>query len=93
MITDEIRDAARTQHAAADKEIARLQQEAANLAVEMRRQIRLRDEAQLILDGIEPCRACNRKVKSPCHDRASFHENGPWDFSCRDILYPGSVPV
>lgn len=44
--------------------------------------------ARLRLAGIEPCRACGRAVESPCHDRDGYQEAGPWDGSCRGVLYP-----
>ena len=47
---------------------------------------------RLTMDGIEPCRACKRHVQSPCHDRAGFQSEGPWDGSCRDALYPERTP-
>lgn len=38
-------------------------------------------ELKLIRDGIEPCRACRRKVASPCHDRPSLMEHGVWELA------------
>lgn len=38
------------------------------------------------VDDYEACRACQRRVASPCHDVGSFHENGPWDGMCRDVF-------
>ncbi len=46
---------------------------------------------ELVRDGIEPCRACRRKVKSPCHDRPNMMEHGAWDSNCRSVLFPESA--
>lgn len=34
----------------------------------------------------EPCRACGRRVSSPCHDAEGYYESGPWDGSCVELL-------
>lgn len=55
-------------------------------AVERQRQVvEVRNK---IVDAYEPCRKCNRKVKSPCHDAEGYHTSGPWDFSCEGFFYP-----
>lgn len=41
---------------------------------------------QRIVDLYVPCKACGRKVKSPCHDIGGMMENGPWDGSCEHII-------
>jgi len=38
------------------------------------------------------CRACKRRLTSPCNDREGFQVAGPWDSHCRDVLYPEEVP-
>jgi hypothetical protein len=35
----------------------------------------------------DPCQACGRRVPSPCNTAGGYHENGPWDFSCQEVLF------
>lgn len=53
-------------------------------AVEAQRNV-VKLYAQLV-DSYEPCRACGRKVKTPCHDAEGYYEGGPWDGSCEEVI-------
>lgn len=37
-------------------------------------------------EALEPCRACGRKVTSPCHDYEGYYTEGPWDSACEDLV-------
>lgn len=41
-----------------------------------------------IVDSYAPCKACQRKVRSPCHDMLGYRGEGPWDYVCREIFEP-----
>lgn len=53
-------------------------------AVESQREA-ARLEAEFIA-SLEPCRACGRRVTSPCHNSEGFYEGGPWDEACQDQI-------
>lgn len=36
----------------------------------------------------ERCEACHRWVKTACHGTAGYHEFGPWDYACEQLLFP-----
>lgn len=88
MITDEIRDAARSAKAGAEEEIARIDDAIRDLREKRHEQRRKLREADLIVQGIEPCRKCKRKVRHPCHTLGTFLSEGPWDGLCRSAFYP-----
>lgn len=88
-MADEIqRRTAQKELAVAEAEIARIDEQASGLARRRAEQVRIRDKAQLTVNGIDPCRKCGRHVPSPCHDWEGYNEGGPWDGSCRSAFYP-----
>jgi hypothetical protein len=40
----------------------------------------------LFIHSLTPCRACGRKVTSPCHDTEGYYEGGPWDDECQYLI-------
>jgi hypothetical protein len=76
--------AAQRRHDASQRQITRLNSEIGRRIAERSEHEKVVAETTLILQGIKPCRTCNRLVASPCHDSAGFNENGPWDGFCRD---------
>lgn len=53
-------------------------------ALEVQQEVVRLDTA--IREAYEPCRACGRKVASPCHSLAGYCEDGPWDGSCAAVF-------
>lgn len=39
-----------------------------------------------IVDAYPPCKACGRKVKTPCNDAEGYYGSGPWDGSCEEVI-------
>lgn len=48
----------------------------------------LDDLGKLLLtqNGVGPCTQCGRHVSSPCDTAEGFHQEGPWDSSCREFF-------
>jgi len=78
--------AARRRHDASQRQINSLNDRIGRLIQSRSDHERIIADARLIMEGIKPCRMCKRLVKSPCHDVASYHENGPWDGHCREMF-------
>lgn len=56
-------------------------------ALELRaRQARVALKRLIEKSRLAPCLKCGRRVPWPCNDASSYHENGPWDGSCREVF-------
>lgn len=53
-------------------------------AVEAQR--RATELERAFIESLEPCKACGRKVVTPCNDAEGYYEGGPWDDSCQYVF-------